>query len=66
MRTIAAVRVGISGVAAAYLLSHRHRMHLFEREHCLGGPTNTLTGSVSATLEQQSPVAFSWIRDRKV
>jgi predicted NAD/FAD-binding protein len=53
-------------VAAAYLLSHRHRMHLFEREHCLGGPTNTLTGSVSATLEQQSPVAFSWIRDRKV
>ena len=42
MRNIAVVGAGISGLAAAYLLSRRHRVHLFEREGRLGGHTNTV------------------------
>ena len=51
MKTIAVIGAGISGLAAAYLLSRRHRVQLFERERRLGGHTNTVmvatpTGSV--------------------
>jgi len=37
------IGAGISGMAAAYFLSRKHRVHLFEREHRLGGHTNTVT-----------------------
>jgi predicted NAD/FAD-binding protein len=42
MRNIAVIGAGISGLAAAYLLSRRHRVHLFEKEPRLGGHTNTV------------------------
>jgi predicted NAD/FAD-binding protein len=42
MRTVAIIGAGISGLAAAYLLSRRHRVHLFEKETRLGGHTNTV------------------------
>ena len=42
MKTIAVIGAGISGLAAAYLLSRRHRVHLFEKEERLGGHTNTV------------------------
>ena len=42
MRNIAVIGAGISGLAAAHLLSRRHRVHLFEQEHRLGGHTNTV------------------------
>ena len=42
MKTIAVIGAGISGLAAAYLLSRRHRVHLFEQERRLGGHTNTV------------------------
>jgi predicted NAD/FAD-binding protein len=42
MKSIAIVGGGISGLAAAALLSRRHRVHLFEREPRLGGHTNTV------------------------
>jgi uncharacterized protein len=42
MKTIAVIGAGISGLAAAYLLSRRHRVHLFEKEGRLGGHTNTV------------------------
>jgi predicted NAD/FAD-binding protein len=43
MKNIAVIGTGISGMAAAYLLSRRHRVHLFEKEPRLGGHTNTVS-----------------------
>ena len=42
MRTVAVIGAGISGLAAAYLLSRRYRVHLFEEQRRLGGHTNTV------------------------
>ncbi len=42
MRTIAVIGSGISGMAAAYYLSRKHRVWLFEKEARLGGHTNTM------------------------
>ena len=42
MKTIAVIGAGISGLAASYFLSRRHRVHLFEQERRLGGHTNTV------------------------
>lgn len=39
---IAVVGAGVSGLAAAWLLSKRHRVTLFEREPRLGGHANTI------------------------
>jgi predicted NAD/FAD-binding protein len=42
MKSIAVIGAGISGLAAASLLSRRHRVHLFEQERRLGGHTHTV------------------------
>src|SRR6187200_3792254 len=42
MKSIAVVGAGISGLAAAYFLSGRHRVDVFEKEARLGGHTNTV------------------------
>jgi predicted NAD/FAD-binding protein len=42
MKRIAIIGAGISGLAAAYFLSRRHRVWLFEREARLGGHTHTV------------------------
>ena len=39
---VAVIGAGIAGLAAAYVLSRRHHVHLFERERRLGGHTNTV------------------------
>ncbi|MCS0497718.1 NAD(P)/FAD-dependent oxidoreductase [Ancylobacter sp. MQZ15Z-1] len=41
-RRIAVVGAGISGLSAAWLLSRRHEVTLFEAEHRLGGHSNTV------------------------
>lgn len=43
MSRIAVIGAGISGMAAAYYLSEKHEVWLFEREHRLGGHTHTHT-----------------------
>lgn len=42
MKRIAVVGAGISGLAAAYFLSRRHRVWLFEKDVRLGGHTHTV------------------------
>jgi predicted NAD/FAD-binding protein len=42
VKRIAVVGSGISGLSAAYYLSRRHEVHVFEREHRLGGHTHTV------------------------
>jgi len=42
MKRIAVIGGGISGLAAAYFLSRKHRVWLFEKEARLGGHTHTI------------------------
>jgi predicted NAD/FAD-binding protein len=42
VKDIAVVGAGIAGLAAAYLISRRHRVWLYEREPRLGGHTHTI------------------------
>jgi uncharacterized protein len=53
MKRIAIVGSGISGLAAGYVLSRRHEVHLFEKEGRLGGHTHTVHAESS-----QGPVAL--------
>ncbi len=43
MSRIAVIGSGISGLAAAYYLSRRHEVFLFERDERIGGHTHTVT-----------------------
>lgn len=47
MKRIAVVGSGISGLAAAYFLSRRHEVHLFEKDARLGGHTHTVRAESS-------------------
>jgi predicted NAD/FAD-binding protein len=42
MKSVAVIGSGIAGLAAAFFLSRRHRVHLFEKEARLGGHTHTV------------------------
>jgi predicted NAD/FAD-binding protein len=43
MKHVAVVGAGVSGLAAAYLISRRHRVTLYECDARLGGHTHTIT-----------------------
>ena len=59
MKTIAVIGAGISGLAAATLLSRRHRVHLFEQERRLGGHTNTVVLETRAAACRSTPAFWS-------
>lgn len=42
MKRIAVIGSGIAGLSAAYYLSRRHEVHLFERDNRIGGHTHTV------------------------
>lgn len=42
-KKVAVVGSGISGISAAWFLSQRHEVTLFEKNHKIGGHTNTIT-----------------------
>jgi predicted NAD/FAD-binding protein len=42
VKRIAVVGAGISGLTAAYYLSRRHEVHVFERDNRIGGHTHTV------------------------
>ncbi len=42
MKRIAVIGAGISGLSAAYYLSQRHEVYVFERDNRLGGHTHTV------------------------
>ncbi len=43
MKRVAVIGSGISGLSAAYYLSRRYEVHVFERDDRLGGHTHTVT-----------------------
>src|SRR5712692_2375650 len=67
MKRIAIVGAGISGLAAAYFLSRRHQVWLFEKDSRLGGHTHTvlvqppapLAAPKRETREGRSPQALA-------
>jgi predicted NAD/FAD-binding protein len=51
IRNIAVVGGGIAGLSAAWLLSHKHRVTLFEANDYVGGHTNTVVVDTSIGCE---------------
>ncbi len=58
MSRIAVIGSGIAGMAAAYLLSRRHEVHLLERDDRIGGHTHTHSVSTSCGV---SPIDTGFI-----
>ena len=56
---IAVIGSGISGLSAAYFLSHRHSVTLFEQDGRVGGHTNTIEVPLAGGGVQ--PVDTGWI-----
>src|SRR5216683_6821246 len=57
MKRIAIVGAGISGLAAAYFLSRRHQVWLFEKDTRLGGHTHTVVVDGTENREPRATLA---------
>ena len=55
---IAVVGSGISGLSAAYYLSKKHKVDLFEKENQFGGHANTLKVQYDANKEVAVDIGF--------
>ena len=53
---IAVVGTGISGMSAAWLLSQRHNVTLYEQDRRLGGHTNTIEATIDGWRARESQV----------
>ena len=56
---IAVIGSGISGLSAAYYLSKKHNVDLFEKENHFGGHSHTI--NVAYTEKKQIPVDIGFI-----
>ena len=55
---IAVVGSGISGLSAAYYLSKKHKVDLFEKENQFGGHANTLKVKYDSNEEVAVDIGF--------
>ena len=55
---IAVVGSGISGLSAAYYLSKKHKVDLFEKENQFGGHANTLRVKYDSNKEVNVDIGF--------
>ena len=52
--SIAVIGGGVAGITASYLLQKKHQVTLFEKNHYVGGHTNTI--SISSGADEGLPV----------
>ena len=58
-KKIAVIGAGVAGLTAAYLLSKKHHVHLFEQNHYCGGHANTIT--LPSGADKDMPVDTGFI-----
>ena len=59
MQNIAIIGSGISGISAAYMLSKKHKITLFESDNRLGGHTNTVQSNEGGVLVDTGFIVFN-------
>ena len=62
---IAVVGSGISGLSAAYYLSKKHKVDLFEKENQFGGHANTLKVKYDSNKELYLLILDLWFLIKK-
>jgi predicted NAD/FAD-binding protein len=63
---IAVVGSGISGLSAAYYLSKKHKVDLFEKENQFGGHANTLRVKYDSNKEVNVDIGFMVFNQKNI